>query len=215
MATKRGYGLRPAAIISLFLFCVMRTTAANAQTTDETVRIYAGSWFHGIHSISDSVRLRIAPNRAVTDAIDDMLSGRRAAPPELDTAVAVWWLSESGRPEYLPALLRFSDHPNSDVATSAIYGLTRQLDSEAVRLRLTELDASGSREVRNNIAVLLTRANSPHARTLLAGMNRRGLSNRAIQRIERVLRAPPGAPGGVRYPCLESEKQERKPGCTQ
>src|SRR5688572_32100756 len=62
-------------------------------------------------------------------------------------AVAVWWLSESGRPEYLPTLLRFSADSDWTTASLAIYGLMRHLDDESVRARdrkSTRLNSSHS-----------------------------------------------------------------------
>src|SRR5688572_22528314 len=131
-------------------------------------------------------------------------------------AVAVWWLSESGRPEYLPTLLRFSADSDWTTASLAIYGLMRHLDDESVRARLLEVDASGQRDVRNNMAMLLTRANTPNARALLARMKRQHLSRHTLSRLDEALRAPPEPEQShVRWPCLQSERQAKKHGCTQ
>jgi hypothetical protein len=179
------------------------------------MRTYATTWYHGVFSIPDSLRLRVAADRTITDVIDAMLLGQRPAPPGFDNAVAVWWLSESGRPEYLPTLLRFADDTNGTVATFAIYGLVQHLGDESVRSRLLDVDASAPPLVRNNMAGLLADVNDTHARALLARINSRNLSRQTVQRINRALRAPPRLEGRFRFPCLKSEEQARKLECTE
>ena len=163
----------------------------------------------------DSIRLRVVADRSLTDLMDAVLLGRRPAPPTFNTSVAVWWLSESGRPEYLPTLLHFSADTAWDTAAFAIYGLSRHLGNESVRSRLLELDASAPHEVRNNMAVLLTRVNNAQARAVLARMNQKTLADDVVQRIERALRAPPETVAHVRWPCLESDRKARKPSCAE
>ena len=163
----------------------------------------------------DSIRLRIAADRALTDLMEAALLGRRPVPPRFNQAVAVWWLSDSGRTEYKPTLLQFSADTGWDTATFAIYGLMRHLDNESVRARLLEVDAVAPREVRNNMAVLLTKVNDAQARALLARMNQKTLADYVVQRIEQVLRAPPEAGGPVRWPCLEGDRKARKPSCME
>lgn len=215
MTAGMGHVTRASVVITLF--GVSTAGAASAQmtdATDEAVRLYASSWFHGLEGIPDSLRLLLAPDRRFTDRLEDILVGRREAPPGFDNGVAIWWLADSGRPEYVPTFLRFSRDANGDVATVSIYGLTNHLDNESVRTRLLEIDASGANDVRHNMAILLTLVNDTHARILLASMRRQHLSNETIQRIERALAAP-AASGPVRYPCLENERRARKPRCAQ
>lgn len=202
-------------LIPLVGVSVLAAGCATAQTPDDDLRTYAGGWFHGIYSIPDSTRLRIARDRALTDKIDGMLSGRQVATPELDTAVAVWWLSESGHADYLPTLMRFSNASNEGVATFALYGLVQHLGNESVRTRLREVDASGPAFVRNYMAVLLTKVNDGNARALLAEMRRKELSSETMRRIEAALRAPAQPEGRIHVPCLESERNARKPSCME
>jgi hypothetical protein len=187
-----------------------------ALTHDEAQALsVALRWQHGLTAIPDSVRLRVAADRAFTDLIEAALLGRRPVTPQFHQAVAVWWLSDSGRPEYLPTLLHFSADTGWDTATFAIYGLMRHLDKESVRARLVEVDASAPHPVRNNMAVLLTKANNAEARALLARLNQTTLAHDVVQRIERALRAPPVTVAHVRWPCLEPDRKARKPSCTE
>jgi hypothetical protein len=115
----------------------------------------------------------------------------------------------------LPTLLHFSADTGWDTATFAIYGLMRHLDNESVRARLLEVDASAPPEVRNNMAVLLTKVNDARARALLARLNHKTLSDDVVQRIEGALRVPPETVGHVRWPCLEGDRKARKPACME
>lgn len=217
MALKQTVGAsRCAAVALLSLSFVGANRHVTAQPTDEQRALsYASTWHHGLSSIPDSTRRRVAGDRVITDLIEATLLGRRTAPPEFDNAVAVWWLSESGRVEYLPTLLRFSADSSWNTATHAIYGLLRHLDDESVRARLLEIDASGDRDVRNNMATLLARVNNNQARALLARLKRQQLSPNTLNRIDAALRVPPESEGRVRWPCLQSERVARKPGCTE
>lgn len=216
MALKQTIGASRCATVALLsLTFVGANRHVTAQPTDEERALsYASTWHHGLSSIPDSMRRRVAGDRFITDLIEATLLGRRRAPPEFNNAVAAWWLSESGRPEYLPTLLRFSADSDWTTASLAIYGLIRHLDDESVRARLLEVDASGERDVRNNMAMLLTRANNPHARALLARMKRQHLSRHTLKSIDEALRAQPEPEGHVRWPCLQSERLAKKPGCT-
>lgn len=218
MATAGILATRYRVMIAIVCLSTLVDGCATTQalTGDEAQALsYASIWRHGVTSIPDSMRLRVASDRAITDLMEAALLGRRPVSPAFNTAVAVWWLSESGRPEYLPTLLHFSADTGWDTATFAIYGLMRHLDNESVRSRLLEVDASAPGPVRNNMAVLLTKVNDAQARALLAGMNQKTLSDDVVQRIERALRAPPEAVGHVRWPCLEGDLKERKPSCTE
>jgi hypothetical protein len=144
-------------------------------------------------------------NRAMTDRIEEALLGRRRARVEFDTSVAVWWLSDSGRPEYLPTLLRFAGHPERDVASMAAYGLARHSSDSAARARLLEVYASAPREVRNNMAASLAIVNDSSTRRLLAEIDRRDLQPYTIELIERTLLAPAQPAGEGRWPRLRSK----------
>ena len=177
--------------------------ACGTLTSDERYALmHASLWFHGVTTASDSLRLYMAANRAGTDVIEEALLGRRRAAVEFDTATAVYWLSDSGRPEYLPTLLRFASDTNDTVATFAIYGLARHAGDAAVRVRLLEVYESAPRRLRNNMAAVLALVNDSSARSLLAEISRRDLRSDTIQMIEIALRAPPLPPGKGRYPCL-------------
>ena len=189
--------------------CVLPVVAVSAcvttLTSDEARALsYASTWLHGLGSIPDSLRLYMEANRAGTDAIDEVLLGRRRRLPEFNTAVALWWLADSGRPEYLPTLLRFAGDTNRDVATMAIYGLARHSGDPAARARLLELDVSAPGEVRNNMMAGLALVNDSSARSLLAVMSRREIRPEIIRTIDTALSAPPKPPGKGRWPCLPS-----------
>ena len=197
--------IRAAAFVRLFGFLSLTAAAAcaSALIRDELQAIgYASTWQHGVKSIPDSVRLYMEANRAGTDAIEEILLGRRRAPPEFDKRIALYWLSDSGRPEYLRTLMRYAGDTNGTAATFAIYGLARHAGDPAVRARLLEVDATAPRDVRNNMAGVLTAVNDSGARSLLAVISRRDLRPDTIKRIERALRDPPLPAGKGRVPCL-------------
>jgi hypothetical protein len=218
MATAEIRATRYRVLIASFSLYTLVTgcVTTRALTDEEAQALSAASrWHHGLTAIPDSVRLRVAADRALTDLIEAALLGRRPVTPHFHQAVAVWWLSDSRRPEYLPTLLHFSADTGWDTATFAIYGLMRHLDNESVRSRLLEVDASAPHAVRNNMAVLLTKVNDAQARALLARVNKRTLADDVVQRIERALRAPLETVGNVRWPCLENDRAARKPSCTE
>src|SRR5688572_7188586 len=206
--------------VMLRICCLSALVAGCATTqplTSDELRALSAArvWHHGVTAMPDSIRLRVAADRALTDLMEAALLGRRPAPPRFNQAVAVWWLSDSGRPEYLPTLLHFSADTGWDTATFAIYGLMRHLSDESVRARLLEVDASAPNPVRNNMAVLLTKVNDAQARALLAQLNHKTLSRDVVQRIEGLLSAPPETVGQVRWPCFEGDLKARKPSCME
>lgn len=164
---------------------------------------------------SDSLRRYMEANRAMTDRIEEALLGRRRTRVEFDTATALYWLSDSGRPEYIPTLLRFAGHAEFDVATFAIYGLARHAGDPTVRPRLRGVYASAPSQVRGNMASLLALVNDSSARSLLAVIDRRDLHPYRIEMIEIALRDPPKPPGKGRYPCLGGTPVPWKGKCPQ
>jgi hypothetical protein len=188
---------------SLVLSIVAASACVSALTNDYNNGCWhACSWFHGVTTASDSLRLYMEAHRAMTDRIEEALLGRRRARVEFDTATAVYWLSDSGRPEYLRTLLRFAGHADGDVATFSIYGLARHAGDNAVRARLLEVYASAPSSVRNNMAATLATVNDSSARSLLAVIDRRDLRPDTIQMIEIALSEPPLQAGKGRWPCL-------------
>lgn len=182
------------------------SACATALSSDEArVLSYASTWHHGLSSIPDSLRLYMEANRATTDVIEEVLLGRRRRSPEFNTAVALWWLADSGRPEYLPTLLRFAGDTNLDVANSAAYGLARHIGRAHVRARFLEVYASAQGMVRHNMAAALAIVNDSSARSLLAEMSRRDLQPYTIQMIEQALLAPAQPAGKGRWPCLPKQ----------
>lgn len=181
------------------------SACVTALTSDEARALsYASTWLHGIGAIPDSLRLYMEANRAGTDAIEEVLLGRRRRSPEFNTAVALWWLADSGRPEYLPTLLRFAGDTNLDVGSFAAYGLARHTAREEVRARLLEVYTSAPRDIRNNMAASLAIVNDSSARSVLAEMSRRDLRPDIIRTIELALSTPPRPTGKGRWPCLPS-----------
>ena len=164
---------------------------------------HASLWFHGVSSAPDSLRFWMASNRRATDVIEEALLGQyRRAPDWFDTATAVYWLSDSGRPEYVPTLLRFAAHDNHDVATYAVYGLARHASDPEVRARLLEVDATAERSVRSNMARVLAIVNDSGARTVLRQISHRDLGPDVIQRMEMALSAPALPARKGPWPCL-------------
>ncbi len=162
----------------------------------------ASRWLHGVDSAPDSVRANMAANRWATDMIEDALLGRRRAPEWFDTATALYWLSDGGRPKYLRTLRRFARHPDGDVASFAIYGLVRHSGDRAVRARLLEVDANAPRDVRSNMAGLLALVNDSSARSLMRVINREDLRPQAIEWMEWALSAPPRPATKGPWPCI-------------
>jgi hypothetical protein len=176
---------------------------------------HACTWFHGMRSIPDSLRLYMEANRAMTDRIHEALRGRRRARVEFDTAVAVWWLSDSGRPDYLPTLMRFAGHTNHDVASLAAYGLARHTGRKAVRARLLEVYESAPGEVRNNMVGSLAIVNDTNTRSLLREISRRDLRQDTIEMIDLTLSGPALPAGKGRWPCLPRDPGPWKGKCPQ
>jgi hypothetical protein len=203
--------IRGAALVVRSGFVSM--VAVTACTTARGALSNASTWIHGIGSIPDSVRLYMEANRRATDVIEEALLGHLRAPVEFDTAIAVYWLSDSGRPKYLRTLRRFAGHADGDVATFAAYGLARHSGDKAVRARLLEVYASAPRSVRNNMAASLATVNDSSARSLLAVIDRRELRPDTIQFIEIALSDPPLPAGKGRWPCLPNEPGPWKGKC--
>jgi hypothetical protein len=208
----RGAGLL---LRTSFLLSIMAAAACVSALTNDYNNgcWHACTWIHGVTTAPDSLRRYMEANRAMTDRIEEALLGRRRARVEFDTATAVYWLSDSGRPTYLPTLRRFAGHADGDVATFAAYGLARHSGDKAVRARLLEVYASAPRSVRNNMAASLATVNDSSARSLLAVIDRRDLRPDTIQFIEIALSDPPLPAGKGRWPCLPNEPGPWKGKC--
>jgi hypothetical protein len=202
--------LGPHLVMRTCVLPVVAVSACVAALTSDEARTLANAstWHHGLGSIPDSLRVCMAANRAATDLIEEVLLGRRQAPPEFNTAVALWWLADSGRPEYLPTLLHFAGDTNLDVASVAGYGLARHTGRERVRARLLEVYALATGMVRNNMVASLAIVNDSSARSLLAEIDRRDLQPYTIQRIEQALLAPAQPAGKGRWPSLHSKSEK-------
>ena len=177
--------------------------------------MYASMWLHGVSSAPDSIREYMAGNRSGTDAIEEALLDRRRRPREFSEVSAVYWLSNSGRPEYLKTLMRFAGDTNGDVATYSIFGLVRHTHVPAVRARLMQLDVLAARDVRNNMASMLAIVNDSGARRVLATMSRRDLNTATIRWIEVALSDPPQAWAHGRWPCRPNELDPETGRCTR
>jgi hypothetical protein len=181
---------------------VVSMVAVAACTTARGALSNASRWHHVMSAFPDSLRRYMEANRRATDVIEEALLGHFRAPVYFDTATAVYWLSDSGRPKYLRTLRRFAGHADLDVASFAIYGLARHAGDKAVRARLLEVYASAPRLVRHNMAASLATVNDSSARSLLAVIDRRDLHPDTIHMIEIALSDPPLPPGKGRWPCL-------------
>jgi hypothetical protein len=156
----------------------------------------AGTWFEGVMSIPDSQRVRIATDKRTTDLIHRVLTKQGPAPREFNRAVAVWWLAESGRGEYVPTLLAVArDSAAGDAFTFAVYGLARHTELLDVRSYLMDLVTKAAPDVRATVASALTIVNDSSSRNILRGVERRGFTRQLSRRIDRALARPARAVG--------------------
>lgn len=190
------------------------TVGAQAVGAEAPAICYACTWIHGVLSVPDTLRERVAADRSITDLMEQALLGRRSAPPTFQKDIALWWLAESGRAEYVPTLLRFSrevgDRP---VLHAALYGLTRQAGHPDVRARLLELDATASPEIRGWMVGLLALVRDSAAQDVLRAVRRDRLPRAMVQQLERALAATPRAGGPGRVPCFARERAANPRAC--
>ena len=156
----------------------------------------ANTWYEGVLSIPDSQRVRIAADKRTTDLIHRVLTKQEPVPREFNRAVAVWWLAESGRSEYVPTLLAVArESATGDAFTFAAYGLARHTDLLDVRSYLIDLIARGNPDVRAAVASALTIVNDSSSRSILRDVERRGFTKELSRRIDRALARPARAMG--------------------
>ena len=181
------------------------------------------SWlllYHGYSGIPVETRERVSNDERSLRYFAALLRGE-ASPPEGGwlPEVALWWLAESGRSEFVPLFLEYADEPGSNNEFySAIYGLARHPSSPEARAGLARIAASADQDRRNRISVILDHVNSDFAREVLRDLERRGLTGWQGKRAAAVLAGPPAPDRGGRWPCLPGTHFGRGPsgiyGCT-
>lgn len=189
--------------------------AGGAQSADTPAEAlgYASTWFHGLNSIPDNLRERVAADRSITDLMEQTLLGRHTAPPGFNKSVALWWLAESGNERYLPTFVRFSREPGDVALDIALYGLARHAAHPQARARLLELDASATSEVRGWMVGYLALVRDADAVEVLRAIRRDKLPRAARQQLERALASPARAKGSRRVPCLIRERAADPRAC--
>lgn len=190
---------------------------------------YAAAPLHGGFPYSAETRERIARNRRVLGEIAAALAGQRRWPYWFSPTQGLWWLAESGRAEYLPLFLRYSEpagprwpvgarrdclgcHPGT-VTTIAAYGLARHAARPEAARRLRELLAArtDTHSTRYNVVTLLAVVNDTATRVLLREISRDRSTERArawplwedaLRRADSALATPALPPGHGRVPPL-------------
>jgi hypothetical protein len=198
---------------------------------------YASAPLHGDFPYSVEERQSISRNRRVLAEIAAALSGERRWPDYFSVSRGLWWLAESGRREYLPLFLRYSDptgvrwppgarrnclgcHPG-DVMTFSAYGLVRQAARPEAARRLRELLAVHAHSVSYNVVSMLVCVNDSATRALLRELIAEPLPERvasmplwkeAVRRTDSALAAPPRPLGQGRCPPLPQPNEGSSAG---
>jgi hypothetical protein len=200
---------RPAALAAAL--CIGAASArAQAPTGDDELLGYASMWLHGVGSIPDSIRTRVATNPRALQLYADVLEGRRAQPREWSVGTALWWLAEGGDARYLPLFLRYTAQPTAawdPGLQESIYGLARHAASPAAAARLRELGRRGrERWLRVSVAGPLILINEEPTRALLREILGDDLPATQRQAAQKALAGPAARPGSGRVPCAPSQK---------
>jgi hypothetical protein len=192
----RTYMLSAICVVLLFNSSPL---VSQQPTWQDRVLRAAALWQHGVSSIPDDLRSRIANDSAATDLYADLLEGKRTSPWEWHGATILWWLAESSNPKYVPLFLKFSRGNVTDGEFGmAVYGLARHAANGQARARLREIAQASTprgtlppREQRDHVANMLLVVNNEAARSALREMDVERLSPAMAARVRRVLAASP------------------------
>ena len=199
--TARRLNLRLTGILAIAAMVGSASLAAQepGATAESRAIAYGGFWIHGLHTVPDTLRRRVAQDDALLDVYADVALSTRAIDGAWDTLTVVWWLAESGRPEFLPVFLRHGIVGNR-AFSAAVYGLARHASHPSAKSQLLDVATRASGDEEIVLLAALIAVNDVDSRQVLSSLRAR-LSPLAQRDIQALLSRPALRSGEGRWPC--------------
>lgn len=169
----------------------------------------AGRPMHGVSSIPADVRNATVADTALMDWFAALLTGERVSDAPWVPAIALWWLAQTGNPDYLPVFLEWANRDEADrgdQGAMVALGLARHASDPRAQRALLNLGRHGSAFTRQGIVGALVMNNDTLSRRLLRELRDESLLADRDSLVGLVLDAPPRYPSTRTAGCRTDER---------
>lgn len=200
-------------VTAALFFGAASTAECQDSIPEHLLARHAGHGDHGVGGIPQSLRTRIRASPAAIAFYADILEGKRQV-SRSDTGTLLWWLAESGDPQYVPLLL---EHATAETFKrshsefiSAVYGLARHAATQPVAFdRLIQFAAMPSSIDAHWIAMVLVHVNDSASREILRLIPPGRLGSDLRPVVPAILAARALPTGEGRWPCPAGGMREK------